>query len=67
MVPQNGGHHQTGIEFGDGGCNQLHPPKFKNMYRSWMENVRDWCIKTAVVGASIPAFYLQWRICSSQN
>src|SRR5690606_32417080 len=23
---------------------RLHPPKFKNMYRSWMEGIRDWCI-----------------------
>ena len=23
---------------------QFHPAKFKNMYRSWMENVRDWNI-----------------------
>ncbi|MEJ7664141.1 MAG: hypothetical protein WKG07_33745 [Hymenobacter sp.] len=30
---------------------QLYPPKFKNMYRAWMENVRDWCISPpAVVG-----------------
>ncbi|HAD11313.1 MAG TPA: hypothetical protein DCF33_02625, partial [Saprospirales bacterium] len=20
------------------------PPKFKNSYRNWMENIRDWCI-----------------------
>ena len=23
---------------------QFHPPKFKNSYRHWMENVKDWCI-----------------------
>ncbi|MGC9344089.1 MAG: class I tRNA ligase family protein, partial [Bacteroidales bacterium] len=23
---------------------RLHPPKFKNTYRHWMENVKDWCI-----------------------
>ncbi|MCK4750331.1 MAG: class I tRNA ligase family protein, partial [Bacteroidales bacterium] len=23
---------------------RLHPGKFKNIYRHWMENVRDWCI-----------------------
>ncbi|MFP4489067.1 MAG: class I tRNA ligase family protein, partial [Bacteroidales bacterium] len=22
----------------------IYPPKFKNVYRHWMENVRDWCI-----------------------
>ena len=32
---------------------QFHPAKFKNMYRSWMENVKDWCIsRQLVVGAS---------------
>ncbi|MEY3451680.1 MAG: hypothetical protein RL711_1506 [Bacteroidota bacterium] len=38
---------------------QLHPPKFKNMYRSWMENVRDWCVSRQLWwGQRIPAFYL---------
>ncbi|MCU0392946.1 MAG: valine--tRNA ligase, partial [Thermoflexibacter sp.] len=38
---------------------KLHPPKFKNMYRSWMENVRDWCISRQLWwGHRIPAWYL---------
>ncbi|MCC9167180.1 valine--tRNA ligase [Pontibacter harenae] len=38
---------------------KLHPPKFKNMYRSWMENVHDWCISRQLWwGQRIPAFYL---------
>ncbi|QCK14416.1 valine--tRNA ligase [Mangrovivirga cuniculi] len=38
---------------------QLHPPKFKNMYRSWMENVRDWCVSRQLWwGHRIPAYYL---------
>ncbi|GAB3540244.1 valine--tRNA ligase [Spirosoma fluminis] len=39
---------------------QLHPAKFKNMYRSWMENPHDWCISRQLWwGQRIPAFYLQ--------
>ena len=39
---------------------QLVPPKFKNMYRAWMENVHDWCISRQLWwGHRIPAFYLQ--------
>lgn len=39
---------------------KLYPSKFKNTYRSWMENVHDWCISRQLWwGQQIPAFYLQ--------
>ena len=37
---------------------QFHPAKFKNTYRHWMENVKDWCISRQLWwGHQIPAFY----------
>jgi valyl-tRNA synthetase len=38
---------------------KFYPPKFKNMYRHWMENVKDWCISRQLWwGHRIPAYYL---------
>lgn len=38
---------------------RFHPPKFKNLYRHWMENVKDWCISRQLWwGHRIPAWYL---------
>ncbi|NOR34571.1 MAG: valine--tRNA ligase, partial [Bacteroidales bacterium] len=37
---------------------QLHPAKFKNVYRHWMENVKDWCISRQLWwGHRIPAYF----------
>ena len=37
---------------------RLHPAKFKNTYRHWMENVKDWCISRQLWwGHRIPAWY----------
>jgi valyl-tRNA synthetase len=37
---------------------QLKPSKFKNTYRHWMENVKDWCISRQLWwGHRIPAYF----------
>ena len=37
---------------------QLYPSKFKNTYRHWMENVKDWCVSRQLWwGQQIPAWY----------
>ena len=37
---------------------KLHPSKFKNTYRHWMENVKDWCVSRQLWwGQRIPAFF----------
>ncbi len=37
---------------------RLQPAKFKNTYRHWMENVKDWCISRQLWwGHRIPAFF----------
>jgi len=41
------------------GTVQLHPGKFRNIYRHWMENVKDWCISRQLWwGQRIPAWYI---------
>ena len=37
---------------------QFHPAKFRNTYRHWMENIKDWCVSRQLWwGQQIPAFY----------
>ncbi len=38
---------------------KFHPSKFKNLYRHWMENIKDWCISRQLWwGHRIPVYYL---------
>lgn len=38
---------------------RLVPAKFKNTYRHWMENIKDWCLSRQLWwGHRIPAYYL---------
>lgn len=38
---------------------EFHPKKFKNVYRHWMGNIKDWCISRQLWwGHRIPVYYL---------
>ncbi len=38
---------------------QFYPVKYKNTYRHWLENIKDWCISRQLWwGHRIPAYYL---------
>lgn len=38
---------------------KFYPAKYKNTYRHWMENIKDWCISRQLWwGHQIPAYYL---------
>ena len=39
---------------------QFHPAKFKNTYRHWMENIKDWCVSRQLWwGQQIPAYFYE--------
>ncbi len=47
------------LETVESGRVKLIPDKYRNTYRHWMENVRDWCISRQLWwGQRIPAYYL---------
>ena len=38
---------------------RFYPPKYKNTYRTWLENIKDWCISRQLWwGHRIPAYFL---------
>lgn len=38
---------------------KFYPPKYKNTYRHWLENIKDWCISRQLWwGHRIPAYFL---------
>ena len=42
---------------------RLVPAKFKNTYRYWMENVKDWCVSRQLWwGQQIPAYYIPQQL-----
>ena len=41
---------------------KFYPAKYVNLYRHWLENIKDWCISRQLWwGHQIPAWYFEWK------
>lgn len=47
---------------------KFHPDKFVNIYKSWMENINDWCISRQLYwGHRIPIFYHKDKLIAAHD